>query len=82
MPEYAWSYDKRQDFGYVSYYTLREVNLQVDEYLLKDRCIQNRVKDKYNYNFGKIIILFNYCKNSIWNIGFDISVWYQSSGYS
>ena len=50
---------------YPTIHCLHEVNLEVDEYLLKDRCIQNRVKDKNNYTFGKIIILFNYCKNSV-----------------
>ena len=34
-----------QGSEYASYNTLREVTLQVDEYLLRDWCIQNLFKD-------------------------------------
>ena len=45
MPEYVWVYDNRQGTEYVSNNTKREVTLQVNEYFLRDRPIQNLVKD-------------------------------------
>ena len=39
MPECIWVYNNKQDS------TQHEVPLQVDEYLLKDRRIQDPVKD-------------------------------------
>ena len=45
MPEYVWIYDNRQDSEYVSYNTQSEVTLPVNEYLLRDRSIQDLVKD-------------------------------------
>ena len=45
MPEYAWISGNRQDSEYVSYNTQFKVTLQVNEYLLRDECIQNSVKD-------------------------------------
>ena len=37
--------DNRQGCEYVSYNTQREVTLQINGYLLRDRYIQNLVKD-------------------------------------
>ena len=45
MPEYLRIYDNRQGSEYVSYNKQDEVTLQVNEYLLRDRLIQNPVKD-------------------------------------
>ena len=45
MPEYVWIYDNRQGSEYASYNTLPEVTLQVNEYLLRVRRIQNAVND-------------------------------------
>ena len=45
MPEYAWISGNRQDSEYVSYNTQLKVTLQVNEYLLRDECIQNSLKD-------------------------------------
>ena len=45
MPEYAWIYDNRQGSEYIPYNTQRKVTLQVNEYLLTERRIQNPVKD-------------------------------------
>ena len=39
MHEYVRIYDNRQDSD------IAKVNLQVNEYLLRNRCIQNLVKD-------------------------------------
>ena len=52
MPEYVWIYDHRQASEYVSYNTWREVTLQVNEYLLRDGCIQNpfgHIQNPLNY---------------------------------
>ena len=43
--EYVWIYNNRQGSEYVSYNTQREVTLQVNEYLLSNRPIQNLVKN-------------------------------------
>ena len=43
--EYVWTHDNRQGSKYASYNTYPEVTLQVNEYLLRDRRIQNSVKD-------------------------------------
>ena len=57
MPEYIWIYDNRQGSEYESYNTQRKVPLEVNEYLLRDRQIQEPVKDlgwaflKSNYSF-------------------------------
>ena len=40
IPEYVLIYDNRQGHEYVSYMTLREFTLHVNEYLLRDRHIQ------------------------------------------
>ena len=40
-----WIYVNRQDSEYVSYNTECHVTLQVNEYLLRDKPIQNLVKD-------------------------------------
>ena len=45
MSEYVWIYNIRQGSEYVSYNTQREVTLQVNEYLLSNRPIQNLVKN-------------------------------------
>ena len=45
MPVYVWIYNNRQGSEYISYNTYREVTLEVNEYLLRDRRIQNPVKD-------------------------------------
>ena len=44
MPEYVWIYDYEQVSEHVSYNTQRGVTLQVNEYLLRERHIQNPVK--------------------------------------
>ena len=41
IPEYLSIYNNRQGSPYVSYNPEREVTLQVNEYLLTDRRIQN-----------------------------------------
>ena len=41
MPEYVWIYYNKQDSEYVSYNTYCKVTLQVNEYLLRDKHIQN-----------------------------------------
>ena len=43
MPEYIRIFDNRQDSEHVSHGA--RVTLQVNEYLLRDRSIQNPVKD-------------------------------------
>ena len=45
MYEYVRIYDNRQGAEYVSYNTQSEVTLQVNDYLSRDRRIQNLVKD-------------------------------------
>ena len=45
MLEYVWIYNNRQDSEYILYSAWREVTLQVNEYLLRDKRIQNLVKD-------------------------------------
>ena len=49
MLEYVWIYVNGQGSEYISYNTQSEVTLQVNEYLLRDRRIQNPDKDlKWN----------------------------------
>ena len=55
MPEYVWISGNRQDSEYVSYNTQLKVTLQVNEYLLRDECIQNSVKDLRQRAFEKIL---------------------------
>ena len=55
MPEYVWTSGNRQDSEYVSYNTQLKVTLQVNEYLLRDECIQNSVKDLRQRAFEKIL---------------------------
>ena len=43
--KYARIYNNRQGFEYVQYNTQHKVTLQVNEYLLRDRSIQNPIKD-------------------------------------
>ena len=45
MSEYICIYDIRQYSEYVSNNTQCEVTLQINEYLLRDRRIQNSIKD-------------------------------------
>ena len=45
MPEYVWIIINRQGSEYVSYNTWWNVTLQINEYLLRYRCIPNLVKD-------------------------------------
>ena len=45
MPEYIWIYNNRQRSEYASYNTKHEITPQVNEYLLKEGCIWNSVKD-------------------------------------
>ena len=54
MSEYVGVYNNRQGSEYVSCNALCDVTLQVNEYLFRDGCIQNPVKDL------KIIITFDY----------------------
>ena len=57
MPEYIWIYDNRQGSEYESSNALCKIPLEVNEYLLRDRQIQEPVKDlgwafwKINYSF-------------------------------
>ena len=37
--------DNRTGFEYISYSTWHKITLQVNEHLLRDRCIQNHAKD-------------------------------------
>ena len=45
MSKYVWIYDNKQGSEYVSHNTYRVVTLQLNEYLLRERNIQNPVKD-------------------------------------
>ena len=45
MAEYVLIYNNKKDSEYLLYHTLCEVNLQVNEYLLRDKRIQNPFKD-------------------------------------
>ena len=45
MPEYVWIYGNREGLEYVLYNLYHDVTPQVNEYLLKNRCIQNPAKD-------------------------------------
>ena len=45
MPEYVWIYSDRPGSEHISYNTFHEVSLEVNEYLLRDRHIQNPFKD-------------------------------------
>ena len=45
MSKYVWIYDNKQGSEYVSHNTYRGVTLQLNEYLLRERNIQNPVKD-------------------------------------
>ena len=57
MTEYVWIFKNGQGFEYVSYNTLYEVTLQVNEYLFtySKPCQRSKMKP-----FGKVIIVFNY----------------------
>ena len=59
MSEYVGVYNNRQGSEYVSYNALCDVTLQVNEYLFRDGCIQNPVKDL------KIIITFDYFRKTL-----------------
>ena len=61
MPEYVWIYDNRQDSEYAPYSAWVEVTLKVNQYLLRDRHIQNPVKTKME-RFGKITFVNFFCK--------------------
>ena len=45
MLEYVWNCDNRQGSEYVLYYAQCDVTLPINEYLLRNRPIQNLVKD-------------------------------------
>ena len=45
MPEYVGNYNNGVLNMYHTYNAQSKVTLQVNEYLLRDRCIQNSVKD-------------------------------------
>ena len=45
MPDYVSIYNNRQGSENLSYNTYREITLQVNEYLLRDKHIQNPTKD-------------------------------------